>query len=55
MCEMDNKSQVIAGAPPDEDFPELEAIDHDERYDFIARFTKKPFQLRTLNLQLLMV
>lgn len=41
MDETNNNGQAITEAPPDEAFPELESIDHEEIYNFIARFVKK--------------
>lgn len=44
---------MIAEAPPDEEFPELESIDHEEIYNFIARFIKKAIPVKNVELTIM--
>lgn len=50
MYEMNNNSQVIAEVPPDEEFPELETIDDEEIYNFVAKFIKKAIPIKNAEL-----
>lgn len=53
MDETNNNGQVIAEAPPDEAFPELESIDHEEIYNIIARFVKKAIPVKNAELTIM--